>query len=151
EAASLLTPGSHGSTFGGNPIACAAALAVLRTIARDGLLDHVKRVGEKIRCAVAELPGVAEVRGAGLLLAVVLEGSVAALAVDALRERGYLAGAVGPDVIRLAPPLILSGEQADAFVDALADVLPAVVLSAAVLSTVTEPSSEEAADAALSA
>src|SRR5215475_2792741 len=67
EAASLLTQGSHGSTFGGNPIACAAALAVLRTIARDGLLDHVKRVGEKIRCAVAELPGVAEVRGAGLL------------------------------------------------------------------------------------
>ena len=122
-AADLLTPGSHGSTFGGNPIACAAALAVLRTIARDGLLDHVKRVGEQLREGLTGVPGVATVRGAGLLLGVVLDEPIAASLVDSLRAAGFLAGAVGPEVLRLAPPLILTADQADAFVAALAAVL----------------------------
>jgi len=124
EAATLFEPGHHGSTFGGNPVSCAAALAVLRTIARDGLLDHVKRVGEQLRTGIEalNLPLVAEVRGAGLLLGVVLTEPVAAHLVDRLRAAGFLANAAQPDVLRLAPPLILSAAQADAFVAALATI-----------------------------
>jgi acetylornithine/N-succinyldiaminopimelate aminotransferase len=126
SAATLLEPGSHGTTFGGNPIACAAALAVLRTIARDGLLDHVKRIGENLRGAISALPGVVEVRGAGLLLGVVLDQPNAGGLVDSVRERGFLIGAVRPNVLRLAPPLILSAEQVDSFVYALKDALVAI-------------------------
>jgi acetylornithine aminotransferase len=137
-AATLLGPGMHGSTFGGNPVSCAAALAVLRTIARDGLLDHVTRVSERLRMGVAELahPAVAGVRGAGLLLGIVLTEPAAAAVVDALRNRatsgvpGFLANAPQPDVIRLAPPLILSAAQADAFVAALREALDHVAATA---------------------
>src|SRR5690606_6619101 len=82
--ATLLPPGSHGSTFGGNPVACAAALAVLRTIASEGLLDHVKRVGERLRDGITALghPLVAGVRGAGLLLGIVLTAPVAGAVAD---------------------------------------------------------------------
>jgi len=121
DPASLLPPGSHGSTFGGNPVACAAALAVLRTIAADGLLDHVKRVGERLRQGVEESGHrlVAEVRGAGLLLGIVLTAPAASATVAALRDAGFLVNAARPDVVRLAPPLILSQAQADAFLAAL--------------------------------
>ncbi len=122
-AAELLTPGSHGSTFGGNPVSCAAGLAVLRTIARDGLLDHVKRVGERLRDGLSGISKIADVRGAGLLLGIVLDEPIAADLADRLRARGFLTGAVRPDVLRLAPPLILSAEQADAFVAAVAAAL----------------------------
>jgi acetylornithine aminotransferase len=124
DAAGLLTPGSHGSTFGGNPVCCAAALAVLRTIAAEGLLDHVKRVGEQLRRGIEALghPLVRGVRGAGLLIGVVLTAPVAGAAATALRDHGqpgFLVNACQPDVIRLAPPLILTCEQADAFLAAL--------------------------------
>jgi acetylornithine/N-succinyldiaminopimelate aminotransferase len=117
----LLTPGSHGSTFGGNPVASAAALAVLRTIAAEGLLDHVKRVGEQLRRGIETLghPLVASVRGAGLLLGVVLAAPVAAELAVALLDAGFLVNAPRPDVLRLAPPLILSAAQADVFLAAL--------------------------------
>src|SRR5262249_42901241 len=118
DAADLLGPGSHGSTFGGNPVSCAAALAVLRTIESEGLLDHVKLVGERLRRGIEGLPGVAGVRGAGLLLAVVLAEPASASIVEKLRAAGYLANNVQPDAIRLAPPLILTTEQADGFVPA---------------------------------
>ncbi len=123
-AGDLLGPGSHGTTFGGNPVSCAAALAVLHTIDADGLLDHVKHVGERLWRGIEALhhPSVAGVRGAGLLLGVVLTAPVSGSIADGLRERGFLANAVQPDVVRLAPPLILSFEQADAFVTALAEV-----------------------------
>jgi acetylornithine/N-succinyldiaminopimelate aminotransferase len=133
-AADLLGAGAHGSTFGGNPVSCAAALAVLRTIARDGLLDHVRRVGGQIAIGVDSLgsPLVSRVRGAGLLIGIVLTAPVATVVVDALRDRavaggrpGFLANAPAPDVIRLAPPLILSADQAEAFVRALGGVLAA--------------------------
>jgi len=126
-AADLLGPGSHGSTFGGNPVCCAAGLAVLRTIAAEGLLDHVKRVGELLRRGIEALghPRVARVRGAGLLLGVVLTEPVAGAVVTALRGEGFLANAAQPDVVRLAPPLILSTAQAEAFVAALAKALSA--------------------------
>src|SRR5262249_6456445 len=88
EAADLLGPGSHGSTFGGNPVSCAAALAVLQTIEADELLDHVKLVSERLRRGIEALghPHIAGVRGAGLLLAIVLTEPVSASTVDNLRS-----------------------------------------------------------------
>ncbi|MBL7261339.1 acetylornithine transaminase [Paractinoplanes lichenicola] len=124
-AAELFTPGSHGTTFGGNPISCAAGLAVIRTIAGEGLLDHVKRVGEQLRHGIEGLnhPLIKNVRGAGLLLGIVLGEPEAARVAAALKEAGFLVNAPQPDVIRLAPPLIISPEQADALIAALAGVL----------------------------
>ncbi|MFI5497350.1 acetylornithine transaminase [Actinoplanes sp. NPDC051859] len=124
-AADLFTPGSHGTTFGGNPVSCAAGLAVIRTIAGDGLLDHVKRVGEQLRHGVEGLhhPLVTGVRGAGLLLGITLAEPMAAELTDQLRSKGFLVNAVQPDVIRLAPPLILTAAQADSFLAALREVL----------------------------
>ena len=120
-AAELFTPGSHGTTFGGNPIACAAGLAVVRTIAGEGLLDHVKRVGEQLRHGIEGLnhPLISNVRGAGLLLGIVLREPVAADWVARLRDAGFLVNACQPDVVRLAPPLIVGTEQADALISAL--------------------------------
>ncbi len=120
-AADLFTPGTHGTTFGGNPVSCAAALAVIRTIAGEGLLDNVKRVGEQIRRG-AEALGL-RTRGAGLLLGIELGGPVSARVTAALRDSGYLVNPVQPDVIRLAPPLILRPEQADGFLAALREAL----------------------------
>ncbi|MGI5149234.1 acetylornithine transaminase [Plantactinospora sp. CA-294935] len=121
KAAELLRPGLHGTTFGGNPVSCAAALAVISTIANEGLLDHVKRVGERIRRGVEALdhPLVAQVRGAGLLLGIVLRAPAAAATAGVLRDAGFLTNPVQPATIRLAPPLILSLDQADAFLAAL--------------------------------
>jgi acetylornithine/N-succinyldiaminopimelate aminotransferase len=126
-AASLLGPGSHGSTFGGNPICCAAALAVLDTIAAEGLLDEVKRLGERLRDGIEALghPLVAGVRGAGLLLGVVLTAPAAGPLAAALVEAGYLTNAVQPGVLRLAPPLILTAAQVDAFLAVLPGALDA--------------------------
>ncbi|MPZ25481.1 MAG: acetylornithine transaminase [Micromonosporaceae bacterium] len=133
ELAGLLPPGSHGSTFGGNPVSCAAALAVLRTIAAEGLLDHVKRVGERLRLGVEALrhPLVAAVRGAGLLLGVRLTNPVAGAAATALRRAGFLVNPVQPDVLRLAPPLTLTAEQADSFLAALPAALTGAALGEA--------------------
>src|SRR6185369_13255014 len=96
EAATLLGPGSHASTFGGNPVCCAAALAVLDTIEAEGLLDHVKRLGERLRAGVEALgrPLVAGVRGAGLLLGIVLTAPVAGRLAGALTAAGFLTNAV---------------------------------------------------------
>ncbi|RKN35192.1 acetylornithine transaminase [Micromonospora musae] len=132
RAAELLTPGSHGTTFGGNPVSCAAALAVVSTIAHEGLLDHVKRIGERLRRGVEALghPLVSGVRGAGLLLGVVLTAPVSRVFAEALRERGFLVNPVQPDVVRLAPPLILTAEQVDAFLAALPAALDATAPAA---------------------
>ncbi|RLL65864.1 acetylornithine transaminase [Streptomyces sp. Z26] len=126
-AADLLTPGQHGSTFGGNPVACAAALAVLDTIEEEDLLAHVRRVGARLRDAITALdhPLVEQVRGAGLLLGIVLTESVAPNVQQAAQDAGFLVNAVAPDVIRLAPPLILGEAEADALTAALPAVLDA--------------------------
>ncbi|WP_027343342.1 acetylornithine transaminase [Hamadaea tsunoensis] len=120
-AAALFGPGHHGTTFGGNPIACAAGLSVLRTIAGEGLLDHVKRTGERLRRGIEALghPLVGSVRGAGLLLGVQLTKPLAAEVVVKLRSAGFIVNAAQPDVIRLAPPLIISADQVDALLAAL--------------------------------
>jgi acetylornithine/N-succinyldiaminopimelate aminotransferase len=127
-AADLLGPGSHGSTFGGNPVAAAAALAVLNTVEREGLLDNVGKVGEQIRSG-AEAHGhplVAGVRGRGLLLAIELTAPVSAQAAAAALDAGFIVNPVSADALRLAPPLVLSGDEAEAFVDALPSILATI-------------------------
>ena len=120
--------GDHGSTFGGNPVACAAALAVLDTIDRDGLLDQVTTVGEHLASGLRSVghPLVAGVRGTGLWRAVVLTADMAPEVEAAARRAGVLVNAVQPDAIRLAPPLILSAAEADEFVAALPRILAKV-------------------------
>ncbi|MCH0543139.1 acetylornithine transaminase [Streptomyces sp. MUM 203J] len=127
-AAGLLGPGQHGSTFGGNPVACAAGLAVLGTIGREGLLARVVRVGERLRSGIEALehPLVREVRGAGLLLGVVLAEPVAALVQGAAQEAGFLVNAAGPGTVRLAPALTVTDRQVSALVAALPEILGAV-------------------------
>jgi acetylornithine/N-succinyldiaminopimelate aminotransferase len=125
RAAGLLKPGQHGSTFAGNPVCAAAALAVLRTIENDGLRDNAARVGKHIATAVEDLghPLLGGVRGAGLLIGILLRQPVAAAASVAARDAGFIINAPAADVLRLAPPLILTTEQADSFLAALPGVL----------------------------
>ncbi len=132
ELVSWLPPGSHGSTFGGNPVSCAAALAVLRTIAAEGLLDHVKRLGERLRRGIEALdhPLISGVRGAGLLLGVTLRRPAAAALAAALVDAGFLVNPVQSDVVRLAPPFIITTEQADAFLAALPAAIESVEAAA---------------------
>lgn len=127
ENAARLTLGQHGSTFGGNPLAAAAALAVLATIEEDGLIGHAAAVGEHLAARVGGLahPGITGVRGAGLLRAITLADDVApALAATAL-DAGFIVNPVSPAVLRLAPPLVVGTEQVDLFVDALPGLLDA--------------------------
>ncbi|MFB9378944.1 acetylornithine transaminase [Kineococcus gynurae] len=125
HSAALLGAGQHGTTFGGNPIASAAGLATLHAIERDGLLAHVERVSTRLVEGIRALrhPEVAEVRGVGLLLAIGLVRPMAPAAVAAGLQRGFITNAVAPDALRLAPPLILTEEQADLFVAALPAIL----------------------------
>ncbi|MBO0774191.1 MAG: acetylornithine transaminase, partial [Actinobacteria bacterium] len=126
-AASALRKGDHGSTFGGNPVACAAALAVLDTIETEGLLARAAAVGDKLAAGIGAIshPLLAGVRGRGLWLAAVLTGPAAGAVEAAARDAGFLVNAVQPDAIRLAPPLILSAAEADQFLAALPGILAA--------------------------
>jgi len=120
--------GDHGSTFGGNPVACAAALAVLDTIEQEGLLENVKQVGAKLRDGLDSIDHelIAGVRGSGLWQAITLTQPGAWAVEAAARQSGFLVNAVQPDAIRLAPPLIIDAEQAETFVVAL----PAIMADA---------------------
>ncbi|WP_245777680.1 acetylornithine transaminase [Lentzea xinjiangensis] len=120
-AGELFQPGHHGTTFGGNPVCCAAALAVLDTIAAEGLLEHAASVGKEIAAGVEALhhPAISGVRGAGLLLGITLREAVSAKAAAAAQRAGYLINPIQPDVLRLAPPLVLETSEAQAFVAAL--------------------------------
>ncbi len=131
EVSGLLVAGQHGTTFGGNPLACAAALAVLDTIERDGLLEQVKATGEHLVEAVEGLghPLVREVRGAGLLRAIALTRDVSAQVTADLEARGPIVNPVRPDTIRLAPPLVLTTDEVDEFVADLSVVLDGIVAS----------------------
>ncbi|GAA3232079.1 acetylornithine transaminase [Pseudonocardia petroleophila] len=124
-AGGLLEPGQHGTTFGGNPVCCAAALAVLDTIASDGLLEHVNLVGKTITTGVEALghPLVRGVDGAGLLIGILLGEPVSAAVATAARDAGFLVNNAVPDRIRLAPPLVLTQAQAGEFVAALPAIL----------------------------
>ncbi|MFD8918176.1 acetylornithine transaminase [Streptomyces sp. NPDC059569] len=125
DAAELLRPGQHGTTFGGNPVACAAGLAVLDTLAAGGLLDQVKRLGEKLRNGIEGLghPLVSHVRGSGLLLGIVLTEPLAPQVQQAAQSAGFLVNVPAPDVVRLMPPLIIGDTEVDAFLGALPGVL----------------------------
>ena len=126
-AARAFAAGDHGSTFGGNPVSCAAALAVIDTIADEHLLDSVKRVGEYLVEGVNALdsPRIAEVRGVGLWRGVVLDAPVAPVVEAKARDGGLLVNAVKPDVVRLAPPLILTEADVDEALPVLAGALEA--------------------------
>ena len=121
----LLTAGQHGSTFGGNPLACSAALAVLSTIESEGLMEHAVTAGELLvdRVAALEHPLVAGVRGAGLLRAIALTEPIAPAAALVARRHGFIINPVAPDALRLAPPLTITTDQLTSFVDALPGIL----------------------------
>ncbi|USQ87295.1 acetylornithine transaminase [Streptomyces phaeoluteigriseus] len=127
RAAELLRPGQHGTTFGGNPVACAAGLAVLDTIENEGLLENVKRQSEKLRNGIEGLghPLIDYVRGAGLLLGIVLTEPLAPQVRQAAQEAGFLVNAPAPDVVRLMPPLNLGDDEVDALLEALPGILQA--------------------------
>jgi acetylornithine/N-succinyldiaminopimelate aminotransferase len=124
-AADLLTPGLHGSTFGGNPICAAAALAVLRVLAAEDLIRRADVLGKSLRHRIESLghPLIDHVRGRGLLCGVVLTAPKAKGVEVAARDAGFLVNAATTQVIRLAPPLILTERQIDAFVTALPGIL----------------------------
>lgn len=124
-AGELFQPGNHGTTFGGNPVACAAGLAVLDTIEKDGLLDNAREMGERLRAGLGADERVVETRGAGLLIGLSLDGNYAAEVVGAARERGFLVNAPAADRIRLAPPLIIDTAEVDALVGAWPTILTA--------------------------
>jgi acetylornithine aminotransferase len=123
DAASLLEPGNHGTTFGGNPVACAAALAVLDTIEKEALMDAAVARGDQLARA---LTGVTT-EGRGLLLGAQLTGETAAAVVKSAQERGYLLNNTGPSRLRFAPPLTIAEGDLDAFATAW----PAIVEAAA--------------------
>ncbi|OBG19478.1 acetylornithine aminotransferase [Mycolicibacterium celeriflavum] len=123
--ADLLTPGMHGSTFGGNPVCAAAALAVLRVLADEGLIGRAEVLGKTLSAGIEALghPLIDHVRGRGLLRGVVLTAESAKAVEAAARDSGFLVNAAAPDVIRLAPPLIITEAQIDGFLTALPAIL----------------------------
>jgi acetylornithine/N-succinyldiaminopimelate aminotransferase len=131
-AADALGPGDHGSTFGGNPVSCAAALAVLDTIERDGLLAAVDDVGGLLARGITavEHPLVAGVRGRGLWLGIALTRDVSPAVESAARAAGFLVNAPVPDTIRLTPPLVLTAEEVGSFLRAWPHILAASDTSA---------------------
>jgi acetylornithine aminotransferase len=129
-AGDLLQPGHHGTTFGGNPVACAAALAVLDTIENEGLLARVTDLGERLLAALAHDPRVTGARGRGLLIG--LDVTVDAPAVvAAARAHGFIVNATGPHTVRLAPPLVLGDDDVDAFRAAWPAILDAAATTGA--------------------
>lgn len=126
-AGELLQPGNHGSTFGGNPVACAAALAVIDTIESDDLLEHVTVLGHKLRDGLVADPRVTEVRGEGLLIGLDLASDAAADVAAAALAAGFIVNNPTPTRIRLAPPLVLGGADVDAFLAAWPSILDAAM------------------------
>ena len=124
ENGRLLQPGNHGTTFGGNPVAAAAALAVIETIEKEHLLENVKRVGKQLCDGLAH-ERVTEIRGRGLLIGLDLSEPVAAKVSATALERGFIVNDCAPDRIRLAPPLVLTEEQAASFVATWPEILEA--------------------------
>ncbi len=126
KAADVLIAGSHGSTFGGNPLACAAGSAVISTIEQDGLVARAEALGNKILAdladALTDVAGVEEIRGKGLLIGIELEHNCGELVTTAL-EKGLLINVTADKTIRLLPPLVMSDEQADEMVALLSELI----------------------------
>ncbi len=115
RAGKLFAPGDHGSTFGGNPIACASALAVIEVLKKEKLLAKARVHEKSIKKLISHIDGVAEVRGRGLLIGIVLNSPIAVALKDEMQERGVLVNAATENVIRIAPPLIVSDKQIKKF------------------------------------
>ncbi len=126
EAAQLFQPGHHGSTYGGNPLVCAASLAVLDTIEQNNLVARVAQLGERMRAdlaaGLADTQGVSEIRGLGLMLAVELDRPCGELLQQAL-DAGLLLNVTAGNVVRLLPPFILSDEEAGRIVELTCDLI----------------------------
>lgn len=120
-AGALLQPGHHGTTFGGNPLACRAALEVIDVIEAEGLLAHAADTGDWLAAAIEGLglPQIACVRGRGLLRGIVFVDGIARDVAQRALADGYIVNSPRPDVVRLAPPLIVTRDQLRPFVDAL--------------------------------
>jgi acetylornithine aminotransferase len=116
SASKLFVAGDHGSTFGGNPVVTAAALAVISSIEKEKILSHVDEVGEYLLTELALIPGVTEVRGAGLLIGLTLNAPVAKALTKKCQDLGVLINAPGDSTIRIAPALNVSMKQAQKFV-----------------------------------
>lgn len=129
QHATHLGPGTHGCTFGGNPVSCAAAIATLDTIKADGILEQVTENGTALKAALQDAG--LKVRGEGLLLGVVLDGPYAKQVSAAMAEAGFLVGIAGPDVVRLAPPLITPRDVLLSAVQALAEAVAGQVPASA--------------------
>jgi len=126
RAAALLQPGDHGTTFGGNPVACAAANAVLDVIESKKLMQSAKTFEKKIKKSLSNTPGVSEVRGRGLLLGIELSTPSAKKIAAAMLEAGVIVNAANDQTIRIAPPLIVTAVQIDNFLATLKKVLKEV-------------------------
>ena len=126
SASTLFSAGDHGSTFGGNPVATAAGLAVIASIEKEKILKHVDEVGAFLLAELALIPGVTEVRGAGLLIGLTLEKPVAKAVTKKCQELGALINAPGESTIRLAPALNVSMKQAQKFVAIFSQALKGV-------------------------
>jgi acetylornithine aminotransferase len=126
SASKLFVAGDHGSTFGGNPVATAAALAVISSIEKEKVLAHVDEVSEFLLAELALIPGVSEVRGAGLLIGMTLDNPIAKALTKKCQELGALINAPGESTIRLAPALNVSKKQAEKFVAIFAQAMKEV-------------------------
>ena len=131
SVAQAFSPGDHGSTFGGNPLACAAGCAVLKTILDDDLLTNVEKMGsylkERLLVLKDRLNIITDIRGFGLMIGIQLGQAKALDVKNKLFERGFLVGSVGVSVIRLLPPLIITREDIDTFVEALEQVITSLL------------------------
>lgn len=125
ENTAWLTPGDHGTTFGGNPVACAAGLAVIHTIEKENLLAHVRATGDWLREQLAGIQGIGAVRGAGLLTAFELKSANAPKLVTAALDAGFIVNATDEKTVRLAPPLVITTEQLATLVTALPQLISA--------------------------
>ncbi|WP_406021451.1 acetylornithine transaminase [Nocardioides sp. NBC_00850] len=125
RAATLFEPGNHGTTFGGNPVACAAGLAVINTIEADGLLEHVTVLGQKLRDGLAADPRVTRVDGDGLFIGVVLAGLDSGAVAAAALEAGFILNNATPERIRIVPPLVLTEDDAESLLAAWPAILDA--------------------------
>ena len=127
KVAAAFVPGDHGTTFGGNPLATRAGLVVLDELLNNGVLTHADEMGVYFKKELEKLKdtnsGIELVRGKGLMLGVVFQEEIAPEIGAKLREKGYIAGVVGKKVLRLVPPLIITTEEIDGFVQALTTVL----------------------------
>jgi acetylornithine aminotransferase len=124
----VFAAGDHGTTFGGNPVSCAAALAVIAEIEAADLLQHVRETGEWLTQQILELPNpeIVGVRGRGLWLAIELNADIASAFTVEAQSHGFLVNAVKPNAIRLAPPLIITRAELQTFIDAIPSILKGI-------------------------